>query len=89
MLEIVFAFFMGMGLGIISGIVPGVNVFVSILLVFPILLSWEPTSIMFMYITLASVHQYFGSVSATIFAIPGTSTSLPALHEGHGMFQDC
>jgi len=88
MLEIVFAFFMGMGLGIISGIVPGVNVFVSVLLVFPILLSWEPTSIMFMYITLASVHQYFGSVSATVFAIPGTSTSLPALHEGHAMFQD-
>jgi len=88
MYELVFAFFVGLGLGVVSGIVPGLNVFVSMLLVFPLLISWEPTSIMFMYITLASVHQYFGSVSATVFAVPGTSTSLPALHEGHGMFQN-
>ena len=87
MFELLSAFVVGLGLGVISGIVPGLNVFVSILLVFPLLITWEPTSIMFMYITLASVHQYFGSVSATVFAIPGTSTSLPALHEGHGMFQ--
>ena len=87
MFELLSAFVVGLGLGVVSGIVPGLNVFVSILLVFPLLITWEPTSIMFMYITLASVHQYFGSVSATVFAIPGTSTSLPALHEGHGMFQ--
>ena len=87
MLELLFAFVLGCGLGVMSGIVPGLNVFVSILLVFPLLTTWEPTSVMFMYISLASVHQYFGSVSATIFAMPGSNTSIPALQEGHAMFQ--
>jgi putative tricarboxylic transport membrane protein len=74
-------------MGIVSGIIPGLNIFVSVLLLFPLLVTWEPTSIMFMYITLASVNQYFGSVSATIFAMPGSTTSIPAMHEGHSMFQ--
>ena len=88
MFELVLAFIVGSSLGVISGIIPGLNVFVSILLVFPLLLTWDPVSIMFMYISLASVHQYFGSVSATVFAIPGSNTSLPALQEGHSMFQN-
>ena len=87
MYELILAFILGSGLGVLSGIIPGVNVFVSILLAFPLLLTWEPTSIMFMYISLASVHQYFGSVSATVFGIPGSNVSFPALQEGHAMFQ--
>ena len=88
MLELAFAFALGCVLGIISGIIPGINIFVTILLFFPIIIQWEPATIMFMYITLASVNQYFGSVSATIFALPGSTTSIPALKEGHAMFNN-
>jgi putative tricarboxylic transport membrane protein len=86
--ELLLAFALGSFMGIISGVIPGLNIFVSVLLFFPLIVTWEPTSIMFMYITLASVNQYFGSVSATIFAMPGSTTSIPALHEGHSMFQN-
>ena len=88
MLELAFAFVLGCVLGVVSGIIPGLNIFVTILLFFPLLMTWEPTTIMFMYITLASVNQYFGSVSATIFALPGSTTSIPALKEGHAMFNN-
>lgn len=87
-MELIFAFSLGCLLGIISGIIPGFNIFVSILLVFPIIINWDPVSIMFMYITLSSVNQYFGSVSATIFAMPGSTTSIPALTEGHALFKN-
>lgn len=88
MLELAFAFALGCLLGVVSGIIPGINIFVTILLFFPIIIQWEPATIMFMYITLASVNQYFGSVSATIFALPGSTTSIPALKEGHAMFNN-
>jgi len=87
-MELAFAFFLGCFLGVTTGIVPGFNIFIAVLLFFPIIINWDPVSIMFMYITLASVNQYFGSVSATIFAIPGSTTSIPALVEGHALFKN-
>lgn len=87
-MELAFAFFLGCFLGVVTGIIPGFNIFVAVLLFFPVIINWDPVSIMFMYITLASVNQYFGSVSATIFAIPGSTTSIPALVEGHALFKN-
>ena len=78
-----FAFTIGCIFGIISGLVPGITLFVSLIMVYPFLLTMSPLEVMVVYITLASMSQFFGSVSATLFSVPGSLTSLPALYEGH------
>ena len=78
-----FAFFIGCVFGVISGLVPGVSLFVSLVMVYPFLLTMGPLEIMVVYITILSISQFFGSVSATLFSVPGSFTSLPALYEGH------
>ena len=79
----IFAFTIGCIFGIISGLVPGITLFVSLIMVYPFLLAMSPLEVMVVYITLASMSQFFGSVSATLFSVPGSLTSLPALYEGH------
>ena len=77
------AFIIGCLFGIISGLIPGITLFVSLIMVYPLLLSMSPMEVMVVYITIASMSQFFGSVSATLFSVPGSLTSLPALYEGH------
>ena len=79
----IFAFTIGCIFGIISGLVPGITLFVSLIMAYPFLLTMSPLEVMVVYITLASMSQFFGSVSATLFSVPGSLTSLPALYEGH------
>lgn len=82
-----FAFVIGCLFGIISGLVPGITLFVSLIMVYPFLLLMSPAEVMVVYITIASMSQFFGSVSATLFSIPGSLTSLPALYEGHELMK--
>ena len=79
------AFIIGCLFGIISGLIPGITLFVSLIMVYPLLLSMSPMEVMVVYITIASMSQFFGSVSATLFSVPGSLTSLPALYEGHAL----
>lgn len=81
----VFSFIVGCVFGIISGLVPGVTLFVSLVMAYPFLLMMSPIEVMVAYITIASMSQFFGSVSATLFSVPGSLTSLPALYEGHAL----
>ena len=81
----VLAFIIGCFFGIISGLVPGITLFVSLIMAYPLLLSMSPMEVMVVYITIASISQFFGSVSATLFSVPGSLTSLPALYEGHAL----
>lgn len=87
MSELFGVFFLGIILGTTSGLIPGLNVFITMMLAYPLLLQLEPVSLVVLLITIASVDQYFGSVSAIMFAVPGSSTSLPAMEEGHAMFR--
>lgn len=86
-MTIFLCFLLGILLGIISGIIPGLNVFITLTLLYPFLLQLDPISILVLFVTIASIDQYFGSVSAILFATPGSSTSLPALEEGHELFR--
>ena len=81
----VLAFIIGCFFGIISGLIPGITLFVSLIMAYPLLLSMSPVEVMVVYITIASISQFFGSVSATLFSVPGSLTSLPALYEGHAL----
>lgn len=69
--------------GVISGLIPGISLFVSLVMAYPFLLTMPPLEVMVVYITILSISQFFGSVSATLFSVAGSFTSLPALYEGH------
>ena len=77
----------GVTVGIIAGFIPGVGVFTSMMLMLPFLYSLEPYQLLTFYIALASTTQYIGSITATVFGLPGESSSLPAVKEGHALFQ--
>lgn len=77
----------GLVAGTIAGILPGIGVFVTLLLSFPFLLDVDIIQIILFYIALSSTTQYIGSIPATYLGVPGENSSLPALYEGHTMFR--
>ena len=78
---------LGIGLGVVAGLIPGVGVFTTLLLFYPMVYDFSVPDLFVFYIALVSTTQYIGSVSATILAIPGESSSLPAVYEGHAMYK--
>lgn len=78
---------LGVALGVIAGLIPGVGVFTTLLLFYPLVYDFSVPDLFVFYIALVSTTQYIGSVSATILAIPGESSSLPAVYEGHALFR--
>lgn len=72
---------LGIIAGIVSGLIPGVGNFVTVLLLFPILIYFDPMQLLTFYVALASISQYIGSVPAIALGIPGESSSLPAVIE--------
>lgn len=81
MFDFVYAHLLGILLGIVSGCIPGVGNFVLMLLVFPFLSSFDVTQLLVFYATMASISQYIGSIPATLYGIPGESSSYPVVSE--------
>ena len=77
----------GLLAGTVAGVLPGIGVFVTLLLSFPFLLKVDIIQIILFYVAVASTTQYIGSVPATYLGLPGENSSLPALYEGHTMFK--
>ena len=85
--EMIVSFLVATFFGVLSGLIPGVSVFVTLSLMYPFLMGIDPANALAVYVVVASLSQYFGSVSATIFAVPGSMTSIPSLVEGHELFR--
>lgn len=77
----------GTMLGLLAGLLPGINNTMILLSLFFVLPSFDLTIICAFYIACLVTSQYMGSVTATILAVPGESSSLPALAEGHALHQ--
>lgn len=74
---------LGVFSGIIAGSIPGLGIIATVLSLTPILIDFTATQILIFYISLIIASQYFGSVVATYFGVPGEITSLPAVLAGH------
>ena len=83
------ALFVALGtiLGFISGIIPGVGNTIMILGSYPLLKDASLLQMLLYYVAIISSSQFSGSVVATVFGIPGESSSLPAVIEGNRMFR--
>ena len=71
----------GILLGIISGLIPGVGNFVLMLLAWPFLSAFGIMELLMLYAAMASISQYIGSIPAIVYGIPGESSSYPAVTE--------
>ena len=71
--------------GVVAGINPSVNVTITILMFYPILIGLDVFSIIAFYLGVLVTSQYMGSVIATTIGIPGEASSIPAVKEGYSM----
>ena len=78
---------LGTLLGFISGIIPGVGNTIMILASYPLLKDATLLQMLLYYLAIISSSQFSGSVVATVFGVPGESSSLPAVIEGNRMFR--
>jgi putative tricarboxylic transport membrane protein len=66
-------------LGALVGILPGLSPLLGLVLTLP-LVSWAPVwAILIFWTCYLTVTQYYGSVSAILFKVPGETSSLPVL----------
>lgn len=79
-------FILGVCSGVFAGLVPGVGVFTTLILLYPLLLELTLVQLLILYIPMVSISQFIGSVPSLYFKIPGESTSFIATEYGHKLF---
>lgn len=77
--------FMGVFLGTLMGVIPGIGVLVSISLLFPITFHLETTSALVMLAGIYYGTAYGGSTSAILLNVPGTPNAAVACLDGYPM----
>lgn len=87
MLEIFLSFILAVVAGILAGMVPGISTFVVLVTLYPLLLILDPVNVIMVYVIIVSISQYFSSVAATFFCIPGSTTAMLYMHEAHTLFK--
>ncbi len=75
----------GIVMGLVSGLLPGVGNLTLMMLLFPFLNYFDPIDLLVIYISMASISQYIGSIPAICFGIPGEPSSLPAVSESKNL----
>ena len=74
--------------GTIAGLLPGIGNTLIMILAFPFFLGIDnPLNIIIFYVACLSLSQYTGSITSTVFSVPGEISSLPAVKEGHKLFR--
>jgi putative tricarboxylic transport membrane protein len=68
--------------GAIVGLLPGLPAMIGLIILLPLFANWPVEAILLFFSCYICVTQYFGSVSALLFRIPGESSSIPALDAG-------
>jgi putative tricarboxylic transport membrane protein len=80
--------FAGIFAGALAGLLPGIGNTIIMILAFPFFLGVEnPFNIIIFYVACLSISQYTGSITSTVFSVPGEMSSLPAVKEGHKLYR--
>ena len=87
MMETIFAFFLGLLAGIVTGILPGVSILAAMAILYPVLLYFDTINAIILYVTLGACVNYFASVSGTFFGVVASPTAIPSMIEGHALFK--
>ena len=73
-------------IGYVAGLIPGVGNTITLLICYPLILDATLLNMLLFYVALISTSQFSGSIVATVFGVPGESSSMPAVAEGKKMF---
>ena len=71
--------------GALVGLLPGLPAMIGLLVLLPLFAKWPVEAILLFFSCYICVTQYFGSVSALLFRVPGESSSIPALEAGKSL----
>jgi len=80
MIELLFTMLLGIMSGVMAGLLPGIPVFLGFMLFLPFV-PVDPLMIVIYGIVMNIGTQFFGSMSALYFKVPGESSSFPILLE--------
>lgn len=86
-MELIAAMLSGIMLGSIVGILPGIGPALILLAITPLITAFDLVTLFTFYSCLISSSQYFGSVSAIVYGVPGEISSVPAVRNGHALFR--
>jgi len=67
-------------LGAIVGLLPGMTPLMGLMLILPVIQGYSAEVIIIFWACYLSVTQYYGSVGALLFKVPGETSSLPVLN---------
>jgi|TARA_R100001079_G_scaffold96009_1_gene59223 putative tricarboxylic transport membrane protein len=85
MIDLISPLALGIISGLISGFIPGVGNFATLLILLPILYQFDPIQILVLYVALTTISQYIGSIPAITYGVPGESSSIPAVIESKNL----
>lgn len=77
--------FLGVVLGLVFGVIPGLGGLVGLALLLPFTFALEPYSGLAMLIGLGAVIATSDSIPAILFGVPGTSGAAATVMDGHPM----
>jgi len=80
MIDLIFTMFLGIVAGVMSGLMPGIPIFLGFLLFLPFV-PIDPMMILIYGCVMGIGSQFFGSMAALYFRVPGESSSFPILLE--------
>lgn len=78
---LILASFAGIAAGVVIGLVPGLGVSSTFLLMVPALVVVPPVYSLFLFVSLLITSQYFGSITALVYGVPGEISSYPVINE--------
>lgn len=72
---------LGLIIGMLVGLIPGLGVSSTFLLIAPVLVTVHPVYGLFVFVSLLTASQYFGSITALTYGVPGEISSYPVIAE--------
>jgi putative tricarboxylic transport membrane protein len=88
MIETLIVFLCAIIAGIFSGLMPGIGGLVIMSLAYPFLIALDPVNIILFYVVMVSIDQYYNGFTSIILGMPGHSSNIPSLIEGHTLFKN-
>lgn len=87
MIEYLIFGFIGLLLGIVAGLLPGLGTGTIMVMLFLVLINLDPVSVILFFLGVLTSAQYVGSVTAILTGVPGDASSIPSSTWGFNQFK--
>jgi putative tricarboxylic transport membrane protein len=91
--EIIIVSIFGFVTGICVGLIPAVGPFLTMVILYPLLVTFDPINIVLFYVTMLTAANFSGSVTGVLFGVPGETNAVVSAQlgfkysaRGHGSY---